>query len=301
MTGALKMYFRELKEPLIPWETVEPMYEAFAEKDYESIKAVMETMPEVNKDTLEVLIEHLFKVTEHEMDNKMGVSNISAVFAPSLMWSSNPTSLGNLALGPSVIRGFITHHKNVFEPQKQVTVQELLMEEHNRNNSVRHGALQDDPECSGCPTGNVIKTKVKPTRSRSEQYATDKHLEDQEPKRRNTDRPNRPRRVTFKEPEPVNLEEPPTTLNEDHPRSPQVDDQNRKIKKTTIKKRLTKLINERPAFSELVDRGILKRELVFGSKLTASGQVPEFVVQCIRHIESGDRLSTPGLYQNPGG
>ena len=77
LTSALKMFFRELKEPLIPFETVQPLFDAFQQKNFENInKKVIEKFPQLHKNLLKILFEHLVKVTELENENKMGVSNI---------------------------------------------------------------------------------------------------------------------------------------------------------------------------------------------------------------------------------
>ena len=67
--------------------------------------------------------------------------------------------------------------------------------------------------------------------------------------------------------------------------------------KSSIYDLLTDFFKHRPTFSEVVNRGILKTQITFGSKFYDG--IPQFVIKCIDHVESGDRLLTPGLYHIP--
>ena len=87
LTGALKLFFRELKEPLIISEIVEKLFEATKLKQkYTQMKAILNTLPQTNKATLSYLMKHLYEVTKFCNENKMEYSNIAIVFGPTLMW-----------------------------------------------------------------------------------------------------------------------------------------------------------------------------------------------------------------------
>lgn len=107
LTGALKLFFRELKEPLIVWECVARLLHACGggggghsrKTKVKQMREALATMPASHRGTLAALLRHLLRVTEFEEDNRMQIPNLAIVFGPTLMWP--PASLAvsqNLAL-----------------------------------------------------------------------------------------------------------------------------------------------------------------------------------------------------------
>ena len=87
LTGALKLFFRELKEPLILSDIVVKLFEATKLKQkYTQMKEILNTLPKTNIATLSYLMAHLYEVTKFSNENKMEYSNIAIVFGPTLMW-----------------------------------------------------------------------------------------------------------------------------------------------------------------------------------------------------------------------
>lgn len=89
LTGALKMFFREMKEPLFPFHMFDKFLTAIALPDSQSklraLKELVQKMPEPNYDTLKFLLQHLLKVTEYHKQNRMQVQNLAIVFGPTLL------------------------------------------------------------------------------------------------------------------------------------------------------------------------------------------------------------------------
>ncbi|PRD22190.1 UNVERIFIED_CONTAM: Rho GTPase-activating protein 15 [Trichonephila clavipes] len=100
LTGALKMFFREMKEPLFPFSMFDKFLNAIALPDanskLEALKKLVHKMPEPNFGTLKVLLEHLLRVTEYHKQNRMQVQNLAIVFGPTLMWPEHVSA--NIAL-----------------------------------------------------------------------------------------------------------------------------------------------------------------------------------------------------------
>ncbi|GIZ03446.1 rho GTPase-activating protein 15 [Caerostris extrusa] len=100
LTGALKMFFREMKEPLFPFNMFDKFLNAIALPDasskLEALKKLVHKMPEPNHETLRVLLEHLLRVTEYHKQNRMQVQNLAIVFGPTLMWPEQVSA--NIAL-----------------------------------------------------------------------------------------------------------------------------------------------------------------------------------------------------------
>ncbi len=98
LTGALKLFFRELKEPLIPWDAVERLMVvcqrsrssggsgAAAAKARGLREIVQQRLTAPHRATLLALLRHLDKVTQYKEVNRMAVSNLAIVFGPTLMW-----------------------------------------------------------------------------------------------------------------------------------------------------------------------------------------------------------------------
>ncbi|XP_033839909.2 breakpoint cluster region protein [Periophthalmus magnuspinnatus] len=87
--GVLKLYFRELPEPLIPAELFQSLAQALDLTDIDarssSLLSVMESCPETNRNTLLFLLHHLRRVSERQDINKMTLLNLATVFGPSLL------------------------------------------------------------------------------------------------------------------------------------------------------------------------------------------------------------------------
>ncbi|XP_068090124.1 rho GTPase-activating protein 45 isoform X2 [Hyperolius riggenbachi] len=110
LSNVLKLYLRQLPEPLMPFRLynslmglakeslrgceagkasrlenkgadTEPEVLAMVEK----LKEILLELPKENKVTLQYLMKHLCRVSEHEQQNKMSPSNIGIVFGPALM------------------------------------------------------------------------------------------------------------------------------------------------------------------------------------------------------------------------
>ncbi|XP_077332189.1 rho GTPase-activating protein 45 isoform X3 [Lithobates pipiens] len=146
LSNVLKLYLRQLPEPLMPFrlynglmglakeslrgsETgkpsrlenkgpdTEPEIQAMVEK----LKGLLMELPHENKVTLEYLIKHLCRVSELEQQNKMSPSNIGIVFGPALM-RPRPTdatvSLSSLVDYPHqarIIEALIVFYDEIFE------------------------------------------------------------------------------------------------------------------------------------------------------------------------------------------
>ncbi|OCK77044.1 RhoGAP-domain-containing protein [Lepidopterella palustris CBS 459.81] len=89
VAGLLKMFFRELPDPLLTAEHYEEFLNAARIEDdttrRDSMHAIINGLPDPNYATLRALILHLHRVVQHSMDNRMTSSNISICFAPTIM------------------------------------------------------------------------------------------------------------------------------------------------------------------------------------------------------------------------
>uniref|UniRef100_H2Z806 Rho GTPase-activating protein 15 n=1 Tax=Ciona savignyi TaxID=51511 RepID=H2Z806_CIOSA len=89
ITGALKMFLRELPEPVIPFAFFDKFVAACKIRDTHErqkvTKALVQALPRVNSDTLTYLMEHFCRVVERSAKNRMQIQNIAIVFGPTLL------------------------------------------------------------------------------------------------------------------------------------------------------------------------------------------------------------------------
>ncbi|XP_042183084.1 rho GTPase-activating protein 27-like isoform X4 [Oncorhynchus tshawytscha] len=89
ITGALKLFFRELPEPLFPFSHFSCFIQAIRTVDYHHkvsyMQELVESLPRPNHDTMELLFSHLRKVIEYGEENRMTVQNVAIVFGPTLL------------------------------------------------------------------------------------------------------------------------------------------------------------------------------------------------------------------------
>ncbi|XP_077411052.1 rho GTPase-activating protein 12-like isoform X7 [Vanacampus margaritifer] len=99
-TGALKMFFRELSEPLFTYGSFDDFVNAIKCSEYKqkvnTIKDLIKKLPKPNHDTMQVLFNHLLRVIDHGEANRMTTQGVAIVFGPTLLRPETET--GNIAV-----------------------------------------------------------------------------------------------------------------------------------------------------------------------------------------------------------
>ncbi|KAJ8965658.1 hypothetical protein NQ314_003975 [Rhamnusium bicolor] len=88
LASILKLYLRELPEPLLTFHLYKEWIEAMQiPENYrlEVVKTIIDKLPQENKDNLSYLFQFLSKLTQYP-ENKMSSSNIAIVLSPNLLW-----------------------------------------------------------------------------------------------------------------------------------------------------------------------------------------------------------------------
>nr|XP_045005557.1 rho GTPase-activating protein 12 isoform X1 [Jaculus jaculus] len=99
ITGALKMFFRELPEPLFTFNHFNDFVNAIKQEPRQRVAAVKDLirqLPKPNQDTMQVLFRHLRRVIENGEKNRMTYQSIAIVFGPTLLKPEKET--GNIAV-----------------------------------------------------------------------------------------------------------------------------------------------------------------------------------------------------------
>ncbi|CAH1185486.1 unnamed protein product [Phyllotreta striolata] len=99
LSSLLKLYLRELPEPLLTFHLHECWLEAVQVQEpqrIDKVKEIIQRLPQENRDNLAYLFQFLSKLTKHP-ENKMTPSNIAIVLSPNLLWNEqeNLNSIGS--------------------------------------------------------------------------------------------------------------------------------------------------------------------------------------------------------------
>ncbi|KAK3108074.1 hypothetical protein FSP39_000688 [Pinctada imbricata] len=120
LTGSLKLFFRELKEPLYTFLMFDRFVPALSkEKNSDRLKAVKElisTLPKYNYETMKFLFAHLLKVIDMSKENRMQVHNVAIVFGPTLIWpeKESPNMAANMVYQSRIVEYCLLEYKNIF-------------------------------------------------------------------------------------------------------------------------------------------------------------------------------------------
>ncbi|TMS02309.1 Active breakpoint cluster region-related protein [Larimichthys crocea] len=103
VSGVLKLYFRELPEPVIPTDLFQSLARTLDIQDINSrlvsMLSLLHSCPGPNRHTFLYLLHHLQRVSEKQDTNKMSLMNLATVFGPSLL---RPPVVGLGHDGPTV-------------------------------------------------------------------------------------------------------------------------------------------------------------------------------------------------------
>ena len=125
VTGVLKLWFRELPEPLMTYDLYESFVTAQQERDPNKrvryIRHLISCLPKVNRATLKTLIQFLGRVEKHSEVNKMASHNLATVFAPNLL-KQREDNMVQSAMDTPLINGlismFIRDYETLFSDQE---------------------------------------------------------------------------------------------------------------------------------------------------------------------------------------
>ena len=115
------LHYRELQEPLIPWEVVASLYSAIQEPNAQTkldrMSESLSNMPVAHHGTLVILIQHLKKVMD--CDQKTDINNMAITFGPNLMWAPLKLQSANTTVTiqkqQMVIKGLLENANYLFD------------------------------------------------------------------------------------------------------------------------------------------------------------------------------------------
>ncbi|XP_012724854.2 rho GTPase-activating protein 12 isoform X2 [Fundulus heteroclitus] len=119
-TGALKMFFRELPEPLFTYALFNDFVSAIKIPDYkqrvQAIKELVRQLPRSNHDTMQALFKHLRKVIDHGEENRMTTQSVAIVFGPTLLRPETETlnMAFNMVYQNQIVELILLEYENIF-------------------------------------------------------------------------------------------------------------------------------------------------------------------------------------------
>ncbi|XP_061890305.1 rho GTPase-activating protein 5-like [Entelurus aequoreus] len=118
--GALKAFFADLPDPLIPYCLHPELVEAAKIVDYterlQVLRDIVKKFPSVNYQVFKYIITHLNRVSQHSKSTLMTADNLSICFWPTLMRPDfeNKDTLSTTKLNQAVVESFIVQSDYFF-------------------------------------------------------------------------------------------------------------------------------------------------------------------------------------------
>ncbi|KAF9190183.1 Rho GTPase-activating protein 21 [Haplosporangium sp. Z 767] len=131
IAALLKLYFRELREPVMLFDFYPSFIAAADIEDYNeklyTIKSLVHSLPEPNFNTLQYLMMHLGRVQDQYHTTKMDSANLAICFAPNLLRQevNDLTSIINTGKQSSIIDTLIEQREWVFDPYPEEDEDEI--------------------------------------------------------------------------------------------------------------------------------------------------------------------------------
>ncbi|KAI8802664.1 hypothetical protein BJ742DRAFT_714935 [Cladochytrium replicatum] len=119
VTSALKLFFRELPDPLIPRANYHQFVQAAQHRDPNArlvaIHELINSLSDYSYATLQALMLHLWKVQSHEFETKMNAQNLSIIWGPTLLDAPKTEMISMATMPGSVGAEEIKHQSMVIE------------------------------------------------------------------------------------------------------------------------------------------------------------------------------------------
>mmetsp|Transcript_1854 Transcript_1854/g.2516 ORF Transcript_1854/g.2516 Transcript_1854/m.2516 type:complete len:694 (-) Transcript_1854:536-2617(-) len=141
VSNALKLYLRSMHDPLLTYELYDEWMQVAGKPEVSTIEPLLKKLPPANNEILGFLCHFLKKVGTFSEENKMTDDNLALVFAPSLIWSSDPLLdpnhlMRDTFLSKALVLEMITQYSKLFPEVIEVTGfserEELTFEEYSQ-------------------------------------------------------------------------------------------------------------------------------------------------------------------------
>lgn len=119
VTGLLKLFLRELPDPLLTQEHHDSLIAAAKHDDdivrRDSLHAIINSLPDPNYATLRALTLHLYRVMDNSHNNRMNSHNLAVIFGPTLMGTDPGTAIADAGWQIKVIDTILQNTYQIFD------------------------------------------------------------------------------------------------------------------------------------------------------------------------------------------
>ncbi|KAI5698504.1 hypothetical protein M8J75_007853 [Diaphorina citri] len=180
LAGVLKLYLRELPEPLLTYALYEDWLAAASELRLQALWSVLSKLPSANFDNLRYLVKFLAQLCDNKATNKMSSQNIAIVIGPNILWSNEERLLSdniginmNTASAYSVIVDSLVSYCDYFFPGPEefyvtptsttsapgdvMDTARTIMNGHSRASSADAGVIITDPNIARSQSNDSIQ------------------------------------------------------------------------------------------------------------------------------------------------
>ncbi|CAH0549665.1 unnamed protein product [Brassicogethes aeneus] len=115
LAGALKLFFREMKEPLLLEGIVDKILRILKKNnlaDREALRPILGELPAAHKQALYVLITHLLTILDYKSENKMDAYNLSVCWGQTVIFYSDSKDLLQKSSEAVSVLEFILNYYN---------------------------------------------------------------------------------------------------------------------------------------------------------------------------------------------
>ncbi|KAI5464185.1 hypothetical protein BGZ63DRAFT_351526 [Mariannaea sp. PMI_226] len=119
VTGLLKLFLRELPDPLLTQEHHDSFIAAAKHDDdvvrRDSLHAIINSLPDPNYATLRALTLHLYRIMDNSHTNRMNSHNLAVIFGPTLMGTDPGTAIADAGWQIKVIDTILQNTYQIFD------------------------------------------------------------------------------------------------------------------------------------------------------------------------------------------
>lgn len=135
VAGILKLYFRDLPDPLFTYSLYSRFMAAVAckkdpENNLEGIRKVLVQLPPGHRIVLQKLVAFLLMIIKHKENNKMGPEALARIFAPTLMRPPNDdmqATLADCSFQISLVRTVIENYDFMFSSEEEEISEKTML------------------------------------------------------------------------------------------------------------------------------------------------------------------------------
>eukprot|EP01091_Cochliopodium_minus_P002739 TRINITY_DN12592_c0_g1_i1.p1 TRINITY_DN12592_c0_g1~~TRINITY_DN12592_c0_g1_i1.p1 ORF type:complete len:384 (-),score=134.33 TRINITY_DN12592_c0_g1_i1:1-1152(-) len=168
ITGTLKLYLRNFKDPLLNFGLYDSLIQAYEKEEEYRIACIsqllLELLPPGNRAVLKELLSLCFKIEQNKSKNKMEAHNLSIVFAPNILRKKDESPLDmidNMNKHQNVVEFLILNYESIYETTHSKKVLKNINNNKEWRNSLSRATTLLTIEMSPGegPTESIAETK----------------------------------------------------------------------------------------------------------------------------------------------